>query len=135
MIDALLTGKLYKAAEARTTKSGKTFVTTKLTVADADQQRQFVNLICFRPDACNALLALGEGDAVAVAGSLKASTWTDRNGEAKVSYDVTAEQVLTTYGLAKKRKASQPSDQPEQQGRAPAPADDDWIDAGQPLDF
>ncbi len=40
MIDALITGTLFKQAEARQSKAGKTFVTAKLTVADADQQRQ-----------------------------------------------------------------------------------------------
>lgn len=44
MIDALITGKLFKAAEARTSKNGNTFVTATLTVADADQQRQFVKV-------------------------------------------------------------------------------------------
>lgn len=74
MIDALITAKLFKKAEARQSKNGNTFVTCKLTVADADQQRQFVNLIAFREPVCDALLALDAGDSVAVAGPLKCST-------------------------------------------------------------
>lgn len=136
MIDALITGKLFKAAEARTSKNGNTFVTATLTAADADQQRQFVKVIAFREAVCDQLLALASGDSLAVSGPLKVSTYTAKDGSTKVSYDVTAEAVMTLYALSKKRAKAQQSDQP---GRAPAPAgqggDDDFIDAGQPLDF
>ena len=135
MIDALLTGRLHTPAQARTSKTGKTFVVCRLTVADADQQRQFINVIAFREPVCDALLALDVGDSVAVAGPIKCSTWTDRNGETKISYDLTAENVMSLYSVRKKRDKTQQTDQ---QDRQPAPAGhggDDFIDAGQPLDF
>lgn len=136
MIDALITGKLFKAAEARTSKNGNTFVTATMTVADADQQRQFVKLICFREPVCDQLLALATGDSLAVSGPLKVSTYTAKDGSTRISYDLTVETCMTMYQLSKKRAKSQAS-QDDQPDRAPAPAgqDDGFIDAGQPLDF
>jgi len=64
--------------------------------------------------AQTALLALGDGDGVALAGSLKVGTWVDREGQARPSLDMTASQVLTAYHVNKKRNAMH-------QG-APAPA-------------
>lgn len=130
MIDSIITGKVADTPKARQTKSGGTFVTLRLQVSDGEN-RHFANCICFREAVCDQLLALSTGDSVAVGGSLKVGTWTDKQGQAKPSLDVTVETAMTIYSLAKKRKASQPE---QQQGRAPAPADDgDFLDVGQPL--
>ena len=130
MIDALLTGRLHTPAQARTSKTGKTFVVCRLTVADADQQRQFINVIAFREPVCDALLALDVGDSVAVAGPLKCSTWTNRDGEAKIGCDLTAEEVMSLYGLKRKREKSRQPRQDQQ----PAPAGDS-LDDGKALDW
>ena len=53
-----------------------------------------------------ALSRTDAGDAVALAGTLKAGAWIDRDGNARPSLDLVAAQVLTVYALAKKRKAS-----------------------------
>lgn len=136
MIDALIIGKLFKAAEARTSKNNNQFVTATLTVADADQQRQFVKVIAFREAVCDQLLALATGDSLAVSGQLKVSTYTAKDGSTRISYDLTVETCMTMYQLSKKRAKAQ-SSQDDQPDRAPAPAgqDDCFIDAGQPLDF
>ena len=63
MIDALIQGKLHAKAQQRTGKAGRPFVTAKVTTMAKDGTQQFVNVIAFAPDACNALLALGAGDA------------------------------------------------------------------------
>ena len=59
MIDALIQGKLHAKAQQRTGKAGRPFVTAKVTTMAKDGNAQFVNVIAFAPDACNALLALG----------------------------------------------------------------------------
>lgn len=128
MIDALITAKLFKKAEARQSKNGNTFVTAKLTMADADQQRQFVNLIAFREPVCGALLALDAGDSLAVAGALKVSAWSDKNGETRISYDVTAENITTLYAVRKKRNQTQ---QPEQQDNGHQRPTADYPDFGE----
>ena len=72
----------------------------------ADGDAVFVNVVAFSETAGAALLALDAGDAVALAGTLKAGAWVDRDGNARPSLDLVAAQVMTAYGLAKKRKAS-----------------------------
>ena len=61
MIDALIQGKLHAKAQQRIGKAGRPFVTAKVTTTAKDGAQQFVNVIAFAPDACNALLALGPG--------------------------------------------------------------------------
>jgi hypothetical protein len=51
------------------------------------------------------LLALQEGDSAAFAGELKVSIYTDKNGEARPSLDLTAHAVLSEYHVSRKRKA------------------------------
>ena len=54
-------GKLHAKAQQRTGKAGRPFVTAKVTTTAKDGNAQFVNVIAFALDACNALLALGAG--------------------------------------------------------------------------
>jgi single-stranded DNA-binding protein len=93
----------------------------------------FVNVIAFSPAACEALLALGEGDAVALAGSLTPKAWTDREGTARPALDLVASQVLSAYHVTRRRKALErklhdPSE-PQLSSRP------DELDDGAPLDF
>ena len=70
----------------------------------------------FSETAGAALLALHPGDGLAVAGTLRAGAWTDREGTARPSLDIVVSQVLTAYGLAKKRRAVAPeAEQPHQE--------------------
>ncbi len=108
MIDTLIQGKLHGQPQERTGKSGKPFAVAKLTAADGDGESLFVNVIAFDTDACRALLALGTGDAVAVAGPVTPKAWTDKHREPRIALDVVAHQVLTTYHVTRKRKAMQP---------------------------
>ena len=117
MIDALIAGKLHGAPSQKTSKNGNTFTTAKVRVPSGDDSI-FCNVIAFDQDAQSALLALGTGEAVALAGSLKVGTWTARDGAARPSLDMTASQVLTSYHVTRKRKAMQP-EQAGQQQRQP----------------
>jgi single-stranded DNA-binding protein len=124
-IEALILGKLQQRAEQRTGKSGRPFVTAKARAAVGEGESLFVNVIAFSESAGAALLALEVGDAVALAGTLKPGMWTDREGIARVSLDIVAAQVLTVYGLKKKREAAKATE--PQQGCAPplqSPGDD-----------
>jgi single-stranded DNA-binding protein len=107
MIDGLVSGKLYGAASSRTGQSGKTFVTAKVRAAMGDGEALFVNVIAFDDGAKTALLALGDGDSVALAGALTPKVWTDRNGEAKPALDLVAHAVLTTHHVRRKRQQIQ----------------------------
>ena len=104
MIDALVAGKLVCAAVERTASSGKTFVTCKVRAASGDAAL-FVNVIAFDDNAKAALLALADGDSVALAGTLTPKVWTDKHGDAKPALDMVAHGALTAYHVRKRREA------------------------------
>jgi single-stranded DNA-binding protein len=105
MIEALITGKLHQRAEERTSKGGRPFVTAKVRAAVGEADSLFVNVVAFSESACAALLALDAGDSLAMAGTLKPSAWIDREGNAHPGLDLVAAQVLTLYGLKRRRAA------------------------------
>ncbi|MDC6177366.1 single-stranded DNA-binding protein [Ralstonia solanacearum] len=98
-------GRLYGTAEERTGKSGKAFVTAKVRAAGADGETLFVNVITFSRTVGDALLALEDGDSVALSGSLTPKVWTDKNGETRPALDMVAHVVLTAYHVKRKREA------------------------------
>lgn len=120
MIDALIQGKLIKAPESRTTKTGKPMASARLRVATADPAASVLcGVVAFEPEAVAALLALGESDAVSVAGPLKVGTWTDKEGNTRPSLDVVADRVLSVYAIRKQRAAAG-GGQPPQRGSSTA---------------
>ena len=132
MIEALVSGKLHGQPTQKIAKTGKPLVVAKVRVhaGDADV---FVNVIAFSPAACDALLALGEGDAVALTGSLTPKAWTDREGIARPALDLVASQVLSAYQVTRKLKALE---RKRQDPTSPQQASHhDELDDGAPLDF
>lgn len=105
MIDALIAGKLYGQPAQRTGKSGKPFAVAKVRCSAGDGESLFVNVIAFDDDTCTALLALCDGDSVALAGALTPKVWTDKQGNTRPTLDIVAAQVLTPYHVTRKRKA------------------------------
>lgn len=119
MIDGLVAGKLHGKAVARTgATSGKAFVTAKLRAATANGEQVFVDAIAFRQSARTALLVLDDGDSTALSGELTAKTWTDREGQARVNFDMVVHAVLTPYHVRRKRLAVE--GEPEQKQVAPS---------------
>jgi single-stranded DNA-binding protein len=104
MIDALIAGKLYGAPAERAAKNGNRFATAKVRVATVTGDGFFVNVIAFASRAVDALLALTDGDSVAMSGELTPKVWTDKNGEARPSLDLVAHAVLTAYHVTRKRQ-------------------------------
>ncbi len=105
MIDGLIAGKVYGQPGERTDKSGKLFAVAKVRAAGGDGEGLFVNVIAFDAEPCAALLALDDGDSVALAGSLTPKVWTDKQGVTRPSVDLVATQVLTAYHVDRKRQA------------------------------
>ena len=132
MIEALVSGKLHGQPAQKIARTGKPFVVAKVR-AHAGDSDVFVNVIAFSPAACEALLALSDGDAVALAGSLTPKAWTDKEGTARPALDLVASQVLSAYHVARKRKALEPRG-PEQNHHPQASQRDD-LDDGAPLNF
>jgi len=105
VIDGLVSGKLYGRPAERTGASGRPFVTAKVRAATSDGETLFVNVITFDDAVKAALLALDDGDSVALAGMLAPKVWRDKNGEVRPALDMVAHAVLTAYHVQRKRRA------------------------------
>lgn len=119
-LDVLISGRLVKPAQERTGTNGKPFALAQITVATEGEESLLASGIAFNRAAVDALLALDKGDAVAVAGKAKLSSWTGSDGTQKHGLNVTIEHVLTTYHVRRKRNAVHSDD--EEGARAPRPA-------------
>ena len=105
-IDCLIQGRLHRAAQQRTSKNGSPFVTCTVRTQTKDGTAIFVSVVTFSATACQALLALEDGDAVALVGELTPKIYTPRDGgEPRPSLDMVAHKALTEYHVARKRKA------------------------------
>lgn len=105
MIEGLVTGTLVGLAEQRQGKNETTFVLAKVKTPPGEGESLIVNVIAFAPEACAALLALDEGDTLAVTGALTPKVWTDKQGNTRPALDMVASQVLTVYQVDRKRAA------------------------------
>lgn len=130
MIDALVAGKVHSAPVVRQTRQDRDYVTLTLRVPMAGEDESvFAHVVAFSDSACQALRVLTVGDAVSVAGRLTPGAWTDKEGKARPSVDVVADQVLTAYSIRKKRDATQGKSGGADGGqRVVVPADDDFPD-------
>jgi single-stranded DNA-binding protein len=110
MIETLITGKLYGAPKLGTTKNGGSYANAKVKIPAGDGDTLFASIITFSDTAVQALCALTDGDPVACVGTLKVSTYVSKNGDTRVSLDITATQVMTLYQVKRKRAAVQDDD-------------------------
>ncbi|MPV66367.1 single-stranded DNA-binding protein [Burkholderia sp. BE17] len=116
MIDGLIAGKMLGKATERTGATGRSFVTAKVRAAVSDGEALFVNVIAFSDGAKAGLMALDDGDSVALAGTLTPKVWTDRSGDAKPALDMVAHAVLTAYHVKRKRATMQGSNDGDERG-------------------
>lgn len=127
MIDAVIAGKVFGKPTERTGKSGKPFAVAKVRVTAGDGESLFVSVIAFDAAPCAALLALGDGDSVALSGTLTPKVWTDKDGNARPALDLVAHQVLSAYHVTKKRNAMQAGQPaPQRQHQHQRPRDEAW---------
>lgn len=95
MIDGLVAGRLMGDASRRVDKSGRTFVVARVLARNRADEEFIVNVIAFDAAPCADLLALADGDAIALAGALSPKVWTDKQGIARPSLDLIAQRVLS----------------------------------------
>lgn len=105
MIEGLITGTLMGLAEQRQGKNDTSFVLAKVKAQPGEGEPLIVNVIAFAAEACAALLALDEGDTLAVSGTLTPKVWTDKQGNTRPALDLVASQVLSVYHVERKRTA------------------------------
>jgi single-stranded DNA-binding protein len=110
VIDALISGRLYGTPTGRTSSGGSAYVTAKVRVSTRAGECLFINVIAFADTATTALLALADGDAVALAGELTPKAYAAKDGTARPSVDLLAHSVLSEYHVVRKRKAVRGSD-------------------------
>jgi len=103
MIEGLVTGTLIGHAEERQGKHDSAFVLVKVKTQSSEGESLIVNVIAFAAAARAALLALDEGDTVAVSGALTPKVWTDKQGNTRPALDLVASQVLSVYHVDRKR--------------------------------
>jgi single-stranded DNA-binding protein len=110
MIDGLVGGRLYGAAQVRTGQHGTHFVTCRVRATAGDGESIFVNVIAFDDAIREALEALDDGDSVSLTGALTPKTWVDKQGNVKPALDMVAHGVLTAYHAQRKRRAVRAED-------------------------
>jgi len=97
MIDGLIAGRLMGDASRRVDKMGRSYIVARVLARNKADEEHIVNVIAFDGAPCAALLALGDGDAIALSGSLTPKVWTDKQGNHRPSLDMIAVQVLTAF--------------------------------------
>jgi len=110
MLNVLATGSLIRDPERRHTSAGKPYATALMRVPSEDSEAIMVSVIAFNADAVAALLALAKGDALAVAGRAKLTTW-QKNGEDRHGLSVIADRVMSAYAAGKTRKATRDAEE------------------------
>lgn len=112
MIDGLVGGKLNGAAKEHLSKTGKRFATAKLRTPLADGDSIFVSVIAFSETVVDGLMALSDGDSVALSGALTPKVWQPANGEARPALDLVAHALVTAYHVQRKRQQVQAKREP-----------------------
>ena len=104
MIDSLVSGRLIKIPELKVGQSGKHYCQILLSVQTGESEATIVSGICFESIA-ERVSKLQKGDSLAVIGSLKLTSWTDRKtDEEKHGLSITVNNSLSVYDIQKRRK-------------------------------
>lgn len=89
----ILIGNLTKDPETRTTPNGKTVCNFDLAVNDRQGNATYFRISAWEKQGENCQRYLSKGKKVMVTGPVSARAYTDRNGKASVSIEVTANEV------------------------------------------
>jgi hypothetical protein len=110
MIDGLIAGRLMGDASRRVDKAGRTYLVARVLARNKADEEFIVNVIAFDEAPCAALLALRDGQALALSGALTPKVWTDKQGIARPSLDLVAVQVMTAQDAGSQSVASDEAD-------------------------
>jgi len=97
MIDALISGRMYGRADERSGQGGSLYVTCKVRATTDEGDTLMCNVIAFNDHVRNTLLALEDGESVALSGALTPKVWTDKQGKTRPAVDLIAHAVLTSH--------------------------------------
>jgi len=105
MIDGLIAGRLMGDASRRVDKAGRTYLVARVLARNKADEEFIVNVIAFDEAPCAALLALRDGQALALSGALTPKVWTDKQGIARPSLDLVAVQVMAAQDVGQRPAA------------------------------
>ena len=113
MLDALVSGKLIRDPQIKTSSNGNQYVQFLMSVSNhGEADTQIVSGIGFDQSVVDKVSLLKKGDSLSVVGSLKQTEWTDRvSNEVKHGLSIVANQSLSIYDI-KKRKPKPAADYP-----------------------
>ena len=97
MIDALISGRIYGRADERSGQSGSLYVTCKVRATTDEGDTLICNVIAFKDTVRNALLALEDGESIALSGALTPKVWTDKQGNVRPAVDLIAHAILSAH--------------------------------------
>lgn len=97
----LAQGQLTADPVSRESKSGKPFVTAQLRVT-AENESLLLSVVAFDEAVCDILARLKKGDAAAVSGRAKPTSWLGQNGEQRRGLSVVAASALAIEPKARK---------------------------------
>lgn len=124
MISALVEGILVEKPQVKEARNGSTFGTCRVKVVQQGGEPVYVRAITFSASAVAALVELEVGDAVSMAGELKAGVWVPKGGMPRPNLDLTVHRVQSAYDVKRKREAAQ-----DAQGRRKAEQAGEYGDA------
>ena len=103
---AIVLASLDKAAEFRTSKNGNQFATFSIR-ENANGKTRWWRVITFAEETFEALKEIAPGSPISVAGEFDAEIWSPPGGEARISWRLTCDALLSPK--AKRRpKAEKP---------------------------
>lgn len=105
MIDALVQGKLFGSPRQSTGKAGNLYVTARAKVWTNNGDLLMCDVVAFEDSVQTALLALTDGDNVALSGHLVPKVVQTPSGEYRPGMNMVAHGLLSTYQVRRKRHA------------------------------
>ena len=101
----MISGRLWKAAEARTSKTGHPFATA--TMREGERERATWWSIVAFGETADELLRLEDGDSVSVSGPFSTETYVGKDGETRVRHKITADRLASPrIGRAAKERGA-----------------------------
>jgi hypothetical protein len=101
---ALVSGRLWGEPEQKLSKAGKPFAVAKLREGSGDGAVWW-SVVAFSEDVCEELLALRDGEALAISGPFRCEIF-EKEGRARIAHRIVAERLIS----ARKPKKRQPED-------------------------
>ena len=94
----VIMGRLTATPELRTTNSGISVTSFSVAVnrsysKDGNNQTDFINCVAWRNNAEFITKYFGKGQMIAIRGSLQQSSYTDKDGNKRTTYDVVVDTV------------------------------------------